>query len=233
MRWNRQLFLLPALLAALAVAAAATPIGYSFSATTEPLYTWFGVESTGPLTITGTFTADGTNLLAWSFDFSPLEGYQESDDDNGNTSIQPFDVNGSYVLNNQNSVVSNQSYNGAFGWSIYAVVGDGTAVAANPGSYPAGGPSVAKLYSSLDIYFDTLPGPLVGDGSGADGQLDQGYFSNNGGYQEPPFYGAFFSSGQATQVTPEPPSWTLAGAGMLLGGLVLWSDRKRRAAVRA
>jgi len=232
MRWNRLLIVAPALVAALAVAAAAAPITYSFTATTEPLYTWQGQMSTGPQIINGTLTMDGSTLTAWSLDFSPLQGFLASDSDNGNTSLQPFDVNGSYVLSQQNSVASPASFGGNFGWTIYENVYDGTAVAANAGSYPGGGPSVATLATSLHIYFaSSALGPLVGDGSGADGQIDQYYISS--GYQVPPFYTAFFSSGQATQLTPEPSTWTLAGTGVLLGGLFLWSDRKRRAAAQA
>ncbi|MGH9486411.1 MAG: hypothetical protein ACRD04_02320 [Terriglobales bacterium] len=72
--------------------------------------------------------------------------------------------------------------------------------------------------TQLELDFNSLPGSL----NGYDSVLGQTNSSGEWQYYD-------ILSGAAVVATPEPPTWTLAGFGMLLlGGLLFWSDPRHR-----
>jgi hypothetical protein len=201
MIWNRLTFMVPALLAALAIAAVADPITYNVTAS----------DSTTGITITGTFTLNGSTVTNWSFDLSSLENTY-SDFGSG---VDPFggnwqkmhtvDANGDYSMDPTNTVVVQPNNDTQY---IYfeAYSGDNTSVAVNP-----------KTDSTLQLIFPSFPGSF------ATGANFSQCTSCGGVYN----FTDYFTSGGAMVATPEPPAWTLAGTGALLLAGLFWAERKR------
>jgi hypothetical protein len=225
MKFSRMFVLAPAALAMMAMAASADTINtYNFTATTRPYYQLTGCCSYNQVSpsvvIDGTFTFDATDnvMTAWSFDLSPLKGYEEQGSSNTPTTIDAVDVNGSYVLDNTNSYFNSQGSSQAFDFEAYS--GDGVYY---------GNISVnAAVGSDMSFRFAN-PLPTAG---GVTDTLQS--YPSGGGYSQCQSCGAvdnyntYFQSGSAVIATPEPPSWALMGAGaLLLGGVMMWSERRR------
>lgn len=206
MKRLQMLWAVPLLASGLVLAAAASPIRYSVIAT----------DANTGVTVTGQFEMNGGSPVSWSFDLSQAAGTYSDfgsghDPFGGNwQQFQPVDAHGSYILNGSDSV--NNDYSGRVAFTSYT--GDFTPDPANPntstwlgfyyaGALPESGGSVA-----INTNISTL---------------DQ-CTSCNGTYN----FTDYFTSGKITQLTPEPPAWTLAGAGLLLlAGLAYWSERRR------
>jgi hypothetical protein len=232
MRIGKLLLVLPALVALLSVGAAADSIStYSFNATIGAYYNYvpwpYGgyvyEEVTGSQSLSGTFSFDATTnqLSSWSFDLAPLEGVNEQGSPTifggiyNNATVAPVDVNGSYQVTNQNTIQNVQPNPYYFDITNYA--GDGTSVALNPND------ETEILFELNALPTGGSPEALVNTGNGLGGLYQ---FGNGGATYA---YTTFFTSGSVGLLTPEPPSWTLMGAGaLLLSGLLFWSDRRQR-----
>lgn len=198
----------PAILVILAVAASASPITYAFTGITEPSYYQSSVVG-GSWTFTGTFTMNGNSITAFSFDFSPGKSVSNNCCNTGIDALNPVDNSGGYVLDNNDgdsSVFANTN-----GWAYEISFGAYHLFNAN-----------ANQYITTTFGFSLTS---FGPGGFYNGEIHQ-YPSGQGN----DVYEENLASGTFTQVTPEPPAWTLLGAGaLMLAGLVLWTDRRRQA----
>jgi MYXO-CTERM domain-containing protein len=202
----------PAVLAVLAVAAAADTVTYNFAGTTSPSYYQNSVIG-GSWNFTGTFTFNRTNntISAFSFDFSPGAGVPNNCCNTGTDTLNPVDNNGGYVLDSSDghsSVFANTN-----GWAYEISFGADSPFDANAN------PNITTSFGFSLTSF--APGGFY------NGEIHQ--FPVGTGTD---VYEENLASGTFTQVTPEPSTWTLLGAGaLMLAGLALWSDRRRQASL--